>query len=72
MIHIKKCPCEYGRGRPTTEFYKNGRPQVYCYGWIDKRNDEPLDCCKSCLDWVHGEQCQVDFEKVKMESEEHG
>ena len=67
MIHVKKCSCKYGRGNPTTEFYINGKPQIYCYGWINLRNDEPLECCKNCKDWVDGEQCIKDFEEAKKQ-----
>lgn len=71
MVHVKKCPCKNGRGRPTTEFYKDGKPQIYCYGWIDLYNDEPLDVCKNCKDWVHGEQCEYDCrENFKQMMEE--
>ena len=61
MVHVKKCPLGK-RGNATTEFYHNGKPQKYCYGWIDKMNDEPLDECKKCLDFVDGEQCEIDFQ----------
>lgn len=59
MVHTK---CSFGkRGKPSTEFYINGKPQIYCYGWIDQMNDEPLDECRICPDWVCGEQCEKDF-----------
>ena len=70
MVHVKKCPCEYGRGNSTTEFYKNGKPQIYCYGWEDRMTDEPLEICKNCNDWVNSEQCQIDFKKARMENKE--
>ncbi len=73
MVHVRKCICKNGRGKPTTEFYKivdgKKKPQIYCFGWIDSYNDEPLDCCKDCPDWVYGEQCEKDFEKYKAERE---
>lgn len=47
MVNVKKCPCEHGRGKPTTEFYDNGKPQIYCMGWVNNYNDEPLECCKT-------------------------
>ena len=62
MVHVKKCPCEYGRGVPTTEFNIDGKPQIYCRGWVDKMNDEPLVVCKLCLDFAGGEQPQKDLE----------
>lgn len=67
MVHVTKCPLMQ-RGKPTTEFYdKNGKPQIYCYGYENKMYDEPLDECKNCLDWVYGEQIEKDFEKFKSE-----
>lgn len=79
MVHVKKCPCENGRGKPSTEFFDNGKPQIYCMGlgWVDDYNDEPLECCKNCADWVNGEQCEKDFEMLKrwkvetLEKEKH-
>ena len=69
MVHVKKCPHKEGRGKPTTEFYKivdgKEKPQIYCLGWIDLHYDEPLECCKNCADWAHGEQCEMDFEEWK-------
>lgn len=65
MVHVRKCPCKNGRGKPTTEFYIDGKPQIYCMGWIDLHYDEPLECCKNCKDWVNGEQCELDFEYRK-------
>ena len=65
MVHIKKCPLGK-KGKPTTEFFKDGKPQIYCYGWIDAMTDEPLKECKNCADWVNGEQCEKDFsERLK-------
>lgn len=63
MVHVTRCPCKDGRGRSTTEFFKDGKPQIYCYGWIDGMTDEPLEICKKCKDWVHGEQCEQDFKE---------
>ena len=65
MVHVKKCPYEDGRGKPTTEFYIDKKPQIYCLGWIDRMNDEPLEICKNCKDWAWGEQCAIDFEEAK-------
>lgn len=65
MVHVKKCP--HGkRGRPTTEFHINGKPQIYCMGWIDLMYDEPLEVCKRCKDFVSGEQSEMDFEQAKQ------
>ncbi len=64
MVHVKKCPYRYGRGKPSTEFYIDGKPQIYCYGWMDLMTEEPLKICKECADWVYGEQCDEDFKAV--------
>ena len=65
MVHVKKCPCKEGRGKPTTEFHKvvdgKKKPQIYCCGWMDSMTDEPYEICKNCKDWVNGEQCEYDF-----------
>lgn len=71
MVHVKKCPLKK-RGKPTTEFCDNGKPQIYCNGWIDCYNDEPLEECRKCADWVNGEQCQRDFdERLKHWKDKH-
>lgn len=73
MVHVKKCPHKEGRGKPVTDFYKNGKPQIYCYGWMDKMTDEPLEICQNCKDWVYGEQCEIDFaEKLEAENGKDG
>ena len=69
MVHVKKCPCEYGRGKPSTEFYIDGKPQIYCYGWTLGDITDAPECCKNCLDWVYGEQPTIDFEKVRTRSD---
>lgn len=68
MLHTV-CKCEEGRGKPTTEFYKNGKPQIYCYGFYDMMTDEPLEECHNCPDWVHGGQVEKDFEEAKTKGE---
>ena len=66
MVHVSKCP--YGhRGKASTEFYKNGKPQIYCLGWIDPQTDETIEICKKCKDFVEGEQMQKDFEEMVNE-----
>ena len=68
MVHVKKCP--YGkRGYPSTEFYIDGKPQIYCYGWVDAMTDEPLDVCSNCADFVYGEQCDKDFMQYRKQIE---
>ena len=36
------------RGEPSIEWYKDGKPQYYCRGYIDKMTDELLPECKEC------------------------
>jgi hypothetical protein len=55
------------RGKPTIEFYKNEKPQYYCYGYIDATTDEPIDDCKRCRDFV--ERAQDDLKRY-MEREQ--
>ena len=57
MVHVKKCPLGK-RGRPSTEFWKDGKPQIYCRGWVDQMTDEALEACKNCADWADGDQVQ--------------
>ena len=48
------------RGDATVEWYKDGVPQYYCYGYIDKMTDEPLSECKECRDYVGKAQDDLD------------
>lgn len=48
------------RGKPTVEWYAEEEPQYYCYGYIDKSTDEPLDKCKQCPDFVELAQKDLD------------
>lgn len=68
MVHTN-CKRKEGRGRPSTEFYRNGKPQIYCRGFYDMMTDEPLEVCRNCLDWVDGEQVEKDFEDAKAKGE---
>ena len=60
MVHVKKCPCEYARGKPLHEFTFAGHKYSYCMGWINKRNDELIDICKHCPDHVDKAQDDLD------------
>lgn len=53
------------KGKPTLEFYRNGKPQYYCYGYLDMHYEEPFPECKECPKWVEGEQCEKDYEEAK-------
>jgi len=62
MRHVKSCP--YGkRGKASTEFYIDGKPHIYCYGWIDSMHDEPIEVCKNCADFV--DKAQEDLERSR-------
>lgn len=60
MVHTK-CPLR-DRGKPSIEFWKDGKPQIYCYGKTDARDGEFLQECQHCPDWNQGDQCILDFE----------
>ena len=64
MVHVRRCPLG-NRGKPTTEFFVEDKPMIYCYGWIDRQTDEPLEECQNCKDFVDGEQIEIDFAKMK-------
>lgn len=67
-VHVRKCP--YGnRGKPTTEFEINGKPQIYCMGWVNSMNDEALPFCESCKDWYRGKQLEEDLKKAERKEE---
>lgn len=48
------------RGEPSIEWYKDGKPQYYCCGYIDKMTDELLTECKECRSHVHKAQGDLD------------
>ena len=53
------------KGKPTIEFYKNGKPQYYCMGYINLMTDEEYPECRECKRWCCGEQSEKDFEEAK-------
>ena len=69
-IAVKKEKGIYKRGKPTIEWYdENNTAQVYCGGYKDASNDEPLDSCKNCIDFVLGGQIEKDFNDFKKRIE---
>lgn len=49
------------RGKASIEWYDNkGKPQYYCYGYIDKMTDELIDECKNCKNNVNKAQEDLD------------
>lgn len=61
--NIKLYDATMKRGKASREWCKNGKPQYYCYGYIDKRDDELLDVCRNCRENVI--YAQEDLEKLK-------
>lgn len=51
------------KGRASLEFYKDGKPQYYCYGYIDMMYDETLPECKECKKYI--DRALEDFERMK-------
>ena len=49
------------KGKPSIEFYIEGKPQYYCYGYIDNMTDEVLKDCKECD--KHVDKAQEDLER---------
>ena len=48
------------RGEPSIEWYKDGKPQYYCYGYVDKMSDGLLQECKECRSCVCKAQDDLD------------
>ena len=48
------------RGKASIEYYKDGKPQYYCYGYIDKETDELIDECRECPEHVYKAQEDLD------------
>ena len=59
MVHVKNCPTGK-RGKPSTEFFKDGKPQIYCTGWVDRQTDEPMRECTECPDYHIYAQSDLD------------
>ena len=55
------------RGKPSVEWHKDGVPQYYCYGYVDKTTDELLEVCQQCPDQVY--KAQEDLDKWNKEQE---
>lgn len=53
------------KGKPSIEFYKNGKPQYYCMGYENRMTDEPYQECMECPRWVLGKQSEKDYEEAK-------
>lgn len=51
------------RGKASIEWYKDGKPQYYCYGYQDQTTDDLLDVCRNCRDNVIYAQDDMDKHK---------
>ena len=47
----------------TTEFYIDGKPQIYCYGRV--ADGGTMRECVTCPNWCLGEQCEKDYQKAE-------
>lgn len=56
------------RGTASIEFYINGKPQYYCYGYYDKATDVPLKVCQNCADFVY--MADEDLKRFKAGEQE--
>ena len=59
VCEAKKSGIVKYRGKAGIEWYKDGVPQYYCYGYIDRMTDEPLEICRNCVD--HTDHAQADL-----------
>ena len=48
------------RGEPSIEWYKDDKPQYYCYGYTDPMTDDVLQECKECRSHVSKAQYDLD------------
>lgn len=40
------------KGKVSVEFYKEEKPQYYCYGWKDGSTEKLIETCKNCKENV--------------------
>ena len=59
------------RGEASIEWYKEGKPQYYCYGYIDKMTDELLPECKECLRHVYKAKDDLNEYNRRAGEDEH-
>ena len=57
------------RGKPYIEWYKGGKQQYYCYGYVDKMSDELLQECKECRSHVSKAQDDLDEYNRRKEND---
>ena len=53
--------CAFGeRGKSSIEWWKDDKPQIYCYGWISEYTGEIPEECRNCPDHVFNAQKDYD------------
>ena len=52
-----------GKGKSSVEWWKDGNPMRYCFGYTDRMTDELLNECKQCK--IHVSKAQEDMERHK-------
>lgn len=77
MVHVNKCPCEYGRSKPTTEFYKivdgKKKPQIKFENFVEDIKKYNAGEIKCEFDFVHeGEQYHASVSVKRHEEQENG
>lgn len=52
------------KGKPSIEFYIDGKPQYYCYGYCyDGSSNDVLESCKNCK--KHVDNAQDDLDNIR-------
>lgn len=59
----KKAGIVAERGKASIEWYKDGEPQYYCYGYMDKSTDYYIEVCRNCKNNVIYAQDDMDKHK---------
>ena len=57
------------RGKASIEWYKDGEPQYYCYGYMDKRTEYYIEACRNCKNNVICAQDDMDKHKKEDKDE---
>ena len=54
------------RGKPLAMWDdENGKPQIYCRGYLDASTEAPLETCRNCRDFVGSVECENDFKEFQ-------
>ena len=69
ICRAKKTGKVMERGKASAEWYKDGKPQYYCMGYINQMTDELLETCRSCKDNAIYAQDDLDSYKEVSDAE---